>query len=296
MTAAPAAQAGVDTVRAFFHAPTSSVSYVLQDASSEHCVVIDPVLDYEPGAARTGTQFADRMLEYIRGNQLRVDWILETHAHADHLTAAQYLHKQLGAPVGIGEYIEQVQKSMKPLFNLPDAFACDGSQFDHLFADGERIKVGTMQIQVMHTPGHTPACVSYLSDGVAFVGDTLFMPDYGTARADFPGGSASALYRSIRRLLSLPDATRLYCCHDYPPAGREPQWQATVMQQKRSNIHVRSGIDERGFVQMREARDKTLALPGLILPALQVNMRAGHLPEPESNGVRYLRIPLDVFR
>lgn len=296
MSATLPLQAGSETVQAFFHPATSSVSYILQDPASEHCAILDPVLDYDPATARTGTQFADGMLDYIRVNDLSVDWILETHAHADHITAAQYLHKKLGAPVAIGEHICQVQYSMKQLFNLPNTFACDGSQFDHLLSDGERFKIGSLELRVMHTPGHTPACVSYLTNDSAFVGDTLFMPDYGTARADFPGGSARALYQSIQRLFRLPDSTRLYCCHDYQPGGRDPQWHATVMEQKRSNIHIRSGIDERGFVQLREARDRTLDLPALILPALQVNIRAGHFPPVESNGVSYLKIPVDVFR
>lgn len=283
-------------VRGFFHAQTSSVCYVLEDVVARRCAVVDPVLDYEARSARTSTQFADEILAYIKRRGLTVDWILETHAHADHLTAAQYLRGKTDAPVAIGEQIRLVQGSMQQLFNLPASFACDGAQFDKLFADGEEFKVGSCVVKVMHTPGHTPACVSYLTQAGVFVGDTLFMPDYGTARADFPGGSALALYRSIQRLLKLPGTTPLFCCHDYPPDGREPQWQTTVSEQRHANIHVRYGIEEKDFVRMRESRDKTLALPLLILPALQVNIRAGHFPEAESNGVSYLKLPLNVFR
>jgi glyoxylase-like metal-dependent hydrolase (beta-lactamase superfamily II) len=296
MTAQPAVQASGATVTGFFHAPSSTISYVLEDTATRRCAIIDPVLDYEPSAARTGTHAADGIIAHIKAHGLLVDWILETHAHADHLTAAQYLRRQLDAPVGIGEHIRLVQNSMKRLFNLPDDFVTDGSQFDQLFSDGERLRVGAQEIRVMHTPGHTPACVSYLTDGMAFVGDTLFMPDYGTARADFPGGSARTLYRSIRKLYALPDSTRLYLCHDYQPGGRPPQWQTTVGEQKRANIQAHDGISEEEFVRMREARDRTLALPALILPSLQLNIRAGHFPEPESNGVSYLKLPLDVFR
>jgi glyoxylase-like metal-dependent hydrolase (beta-lactamase superfamily II) len=284
------------TVKGFFHGETSSVSYVLEDSSGRHCAVIDPVLDFDQRSARTDTKHADNILAYIRNRNLTVDWILETHAHADHLTAAQYLREKLDAPVAIGEHIRVVQDNLRKLFNLSEGFACDGSQFDRLFAHGEQFMIGASAVKVMSTPGHTPACVSYLLEGAAFVGDTLFMPDYGTARADFPGGSARVLYQSIHRLLDLPGSTQLYCCHDYQPGGRDPAWEATVSEQRRSNIHVRYGIEEGDFVRMRESRDKTLELPRLILPSLQVNMRAGHYPAPEANGVSYLKIPMNVFR
>jgi glyoxylase-like metal-dependent hydrolase (beta-lactamase superfamily II) len=283
-------------VTGFFHAPTSTVSYVLEDPPSRRCVIVDPVLDFEPGAARTGTQFADAIIDHVKSRDLKVDWILETHAHADHLSAAQHLRSRLDAPIGIGEHIRLVQNTMKRLYNLGADFVTDGSQFDRLFSDGERLRVGTTELQVLHTPGHTPACVSYVTGGLALIGDTLFMPDYGTARADFPGGSARTLYRSIRRLLALPEDTLLYCCHDYRPGGRPAAWQATVAEQRRGNIHVHDDVDEDEFVRMREARDRTLELPALILPALQVNIRAGHFPPSESNGVSYLKIPLNVFR
>jgi glyoxylase-like metal-dependent hydrolase (beta-lactamase superfamily II) len=286
----------VPLIQGFFHTPTSTVSYVLEDSPSRRCAIIDPVLDYEPRAARTGTQFADTIIDHVKSRDLRVDWILETHAHADHLSAAGYLRGRLDAPVGIGEHIRLVQNAMKRLFNLGHEFLTDGSQFDRLFSDGERLRIGATELQVLHTPGHTPACVSYVTDGLALVGDTLFMPDYGTARADFPGGSARALYRSIRRLLALPGDTVLYSCHDYPPGGRPPRWQATVAEQRQGNVHIHDGVSEEDFVRMREARDRTLELPALILPALQINIRAGRLPPAESNGVSYLKIPLDVFR
>ncbi len=288
-------QPGLD-VTGFFHAPTATVSYVLEDPPSRRCVIVDPVLDFEPGAARTGTQFADAIIGHVKSRDLKVDWILETHAHADHLSAAQHLRNRLDAPIGIGEHIRLVQNTMKRLYNLGEDFVTDGSQFDRLFSDGERLRIGATELQVLHTPGHTPACVSYVADGLALIGDTLFMPDYGTARADFPGGSARTLYRSIRRLLALPDGTLLYCCHDSRRGGRPAAWQATVAEQRLGNIHVHDGVGEDEFVRMREARDRTLELPALILPALQVNIRAGHFPPVESNGVSYLKIPLNVFR
>jgi glyoxylase-like metal-dependent hydrolase (beta-lactamase superfamily II) len=280
-------------VTAFYDNATSTVSYVVRDPDSRSCAIVDPVLDFEPNAARIGHRSAQRIIRHVHGAELQVEWILETHAHADHLSAAQYLKSMLGGRIGIGERIREVQKAFAELFGLGSQFPVDGSQFDHLFADGETFRIGGFEARVTHTPGHTPACVTYVVDDAAFVGDTLFMPDYGTARADFPGGDARMLYRSIRRILSLPLATRLFMCHDYPPPGRGPQWETTVAAERDGNIMVHDGIDEERFVERRQLKDASLDAPALILPSLQVNIRAGHLPEPEANGVRYLRIPLN---
>ena len=281
------------TIQAFFDPHTWTVSYVIADRATRCAAVVDPVLDFDFKSGRTSTLQADRVLAHVREQGLTVQWILETHAHADHLSAARYLQERLGGRIAIGEHIREVQATFKTLFNLERGFLPDGSQFDHLFKDGEHFQVGGIELQAWLVPGHTPADMAYLMDGAAFVGDTLFMPDLGSARADFPGGDARALYRSMRRLLALPDDTRIYVCHDYPPATRGMACESTVAEQRASNIHVRDGIDEDAFVAMREKRDATLDVPALILPALQINVRAGELPPPDDNGVRYLRIPLD---
>ena len=282
-------------IEAFFDEATSTVSYIVLDRSTQACAIIDSVLDYDPKAGRTSTKSADRLIARVRELGARLEWILETHVHADHLSAAPHLRAQLGGQLGIGAHIVTVQKVFGSLFNAGDDFARDGRQFDRLFADGDRFTIGSLTARALHTPGHTPACMSYVIEDAVFVGDTLFMPDYGTARCDFPGGDARTLYRSVRRLLSLPPATRLFMCHDYPPGGRAPAWESTVAEQRAHNIHVHDDIAEDDFVAMRTARDATLDMPVLILPSVQVNMRAGHLPEPEDNGTRYLKIPLDVL-
>lgn len=281
-------------VDAFFDNNTNTVTYIVIDVASQHCAIIDPVLDYHANSGRTTTDSADKIVSHIDKFGYKVEWILETHAHADHLTAAPYLKAQLGGNIGIGEHIIRVQNTFKKLFNLSDEFVPDGHQFDHLFSDDEKIRVGHLDMRVIHTPGHTPACVSYLIEDVAFVGDTLFMPDYGTARADFPNGSAKRLYHSIQKLLSLPDATRIFVGHDYKAPGREDYaWETTVGAQKARNIHVGGGAEKSDFIALREKRDATLAMPRLIIPSLQINMRAGHLPEPEDDGQSYLKVPLN---
>jgi glyoxylase-like metal-dependent hydrolase (beta-lactamase superfamily II) len=280
-------------IEAFFDDATSTVSYIVLDRSTLACAIVDSVLDYDPKAGRTSTRSADRLIARVRELGARLEWILETHVHADHLSAAPWIRQQLGGKLGIGAHIVKVQQVFGGLFNAGDGFRRDGSQFDHLFADGETFAIGTLQARALHTPGHTPACMSYLVEDAVFVGDTLFMPDYGTARCDFPGGDARTLYRSIRRLLALPPQTRLFMCHDYRPDDRPVAWECTVAQQRALNIHIRDGIAEDDFVAMRKKRDATLDMPELILPSVQVNMRAGHLPEPEANGTRYLKIPLD---
>lgn len=280
-------------VKAFYDPATYTVSYVVQDPKTRACAIVDPVLDYEPRAARTSTISARRIAEYVRAEGLKLEWILETHAHADHLSAAQWLRRELGGKVAIGEHICSVQAKFAALFDLGPEFPADGSQFDHLFADDETFRVGELRGRVLHTPGHTPACITYLIGDAAFVGDTLFMPDYGTARADFPGGDAQQLYRSIRRIQELPPRTRLFMCHDYQPGGREPRWESTVEEERRLNLWIHEGVTEAEFVNRRRARDRELDAPALILPSLQVNIRAGHLPEAAANGVRYLKIPLD---
>lgn len=289
-------------IESFFDPATFTFSHLLWDAATSDCALIDSVLDYDPKSGRTHTASADRLIERVRALGLRVQWLLETHVHADHLSAAPYLQQQLGGWLAIGTHVKTVQNTFGKLFNAGTEFARDGSQFDRLFIDGERFAIGGLQARALHTPGHTPACMSYVvSDHsadpvrtVAFVGDTLFMPDCGTARCDFPGGDAATLYRSIQKLLALPGDTELYLCHDYPPEGREPQCRTTVAAQKAGNVHVHAEVSEAEFVAMRQARDATLAMPVLILPSVQVNMRAGQLPPPEDNGVRYLKIPLDA--
>jgi glyoxylase-like metal-dependent hydrolase (beta-lactamase superfamily II) len=281
------------TVQAFFHEPTFTASYLVSDPATGTAAIIDPVLDFDPKSGRSSRQFADSILAAAAGRGLRIAWILETHVHADHLSAAAYLKAKTGAKVGIGSAVDKVQRFFKPVFNATD-LAPDGSQFDRLFADGERFHIGDLEVEVMHTPGHTPACITYRIGDAVFVGDTLFMPDYGTARTDFPGGSARELYRSIRRILSLPPETRMFLCHDYKAPGRDHfAWETTVGEQRAKNIHAHDGIGEEEFVQMREARDRTLDMPALILPSIQVNMRAGQFPPPDSNGTIYLKLPLD---
>lgn len=283
-------------IQAFFDPVTATVTYVVHEpAPGGACAIIDSVLDYDPKSGRTTTASADRVAAYVREHGLRTEWLLETHAHADHLSAAPYLQRQLGGTIAIGESIRTVQGVFKKIFNLEPQFHLDGSQFGHLFADGETFQIGALAASAMHVPGHTPADMAYRIGDAVFVGDTLFMPDVGTARCDFPGGDAHQLYRSIHRLLSLPADTTLYMCHDYPPAGREAAWRTTVAAQRAGNIHVRDGITEDDFVAMRTGRDATLSMPTLILPAIQVNIRAGHFPPAEDNGVRYLKIPVDAL-
>lgn len=286
-------------IEGLFDPATQTISYIVMDQSSKRCALVDTVLDYDPKSGRTSTASADRMIERVQALEAGVDWILETHAHADHLSAAPYLKEKLGGRIAIGEHIREVQTTFGELFNAGLSFAHDGSQFDHLFCDGERFRIGAMEAYAMHTPGHTPACLTYVvqDDGemAAFVGDTLFMPDYGTARCDFPGGDAKTLFGSIGKVLGLPGNTRLYMCHDYQPGGRDVAFQSSVADERSNNIHVRNGIGEEDFVAMRKARDATLAMPVLLLPAVQVNMRAGALPPTEENGVRYLKIPLNAL-
>ncbi|WP_431494989.1 MBL fold metallo-hydrolase [Pseudomonas brassicacearum] len=284
-------------VEGFFDPETHTVSYLVLDEATRQCALIDSVLDYDPKSGRTATTSADKLMTRVIELEAKVEWILETHVHADHLTAAPYLKEKLGGKIGIGSQIATVQEVFATLFNTGGQMPRDGSQFDHLFVNDESFTVGTLQCRVLHTPGHTPACMTYvISDGqetAAFVGDTLFMPDYGTARCDFPGGNAHTLFRSINKVLSLPANTLLYTCHDYQPGGREVQFSSTVAEQRADNVHVRNGISEEAFVAMRTQRDASLDMPTLILPSVQVNMRAGHFPEPESNGTCYLKIPLN---
>jgi glyoxylase-like metal-dependent hydrolase (beta-lactamase superfamily II) len=282
------------TIHPFFDPATWTVTYVVFSGGDAGCAIIDPVLDYDPKAGRTSTASADKVIAFMREHALHAEWILETHAHADHLSAAAYLKRELGGRIAIGQHIRRVQGVFKSLFNLEPAFRLDGSQFDHLFEDGETFAIGELTGRAMHVPGHTPADMAYQIGDAMFVGDTLFMPDVGTARCDFPGGDAHELYRSIRKLLALPADMRLFMCHDYPPEGREPAWETTVRAQRERNIHVHDGVSEEQFVAMRQARDATLAMPTLILPAVQVNVRAGEFPPPEANGVRYLKIPLNA--
>jgi glyoxylase-like metal-dependent hydrolase (beta-lactamase superfamily II) len=283
------------TTEAFFDPPTGTVSYVVADLATRRAAVIDPVLDFDLRCGRTGTRSIDAVMAHLRGHDLHVDWILETHAHADHLSGARALQQHVGGRIAIGENIRAVQATFKKIYNLERSFLPDGTQFDHLFKDGETFSIGASEVTALLVPGHTPADMAYLVDGCVFVGDTLFMPDVGSARADFPGGDAHQLYRSMRRLLSLPPETTMYVCHDYPPADRSPQWQTTVAEQRASNIHAHDGIDEAAFVAMREARDATLEVPALILPSLQVNVRAGQLPPAEDDGVSYLKTPLNTL-
>lgn len=296
MTAATGAHPGPSpTVHGLFDPATGTVTYVVHAGPGSGCAIIDPVLDYDPKSGRTRTACADAVIEYVTAQRLRVEWILETHAHADHLSAAPLLKARLGGRTGIGEHIAAVQRVFGDLFNLGPDFRADGSQFDRLLAEGDVIQVGALRGEVMHVPGHTPACVAYRFGDAVFVGDTLFMPDVGSARCDFPGGDARALYASIRRVLALPPATRLFVCHDYPPDGRPVGFETTVAEQRAKNIHLHDGVTEAQFVAMRTKRDATLAMPVLILPAVQVNIRAGELPPPEANGRVYLKIPIDAL-
>jgi glyoxylase-like metal-dependent hydrolase (beta-lactamase superfamily II) len=283
------------SIQPFFDAASGTFSYVIEDLATHAAAVVDPVLDFDMKAGRTGSRGADAIVAHLREHGLVLQWILETHAHADHLSAARHIQACAGGRIAIGAHITQVQATFRKLYNLERSFLPDGSQFDHLFADGERFHIGSVEVQAMHVPGHTPADLAYLVDGAAFIGDTLFLPDVGSARADFPGGDARTLYRSVRKLLALPPETRLFVCHDYPPAGRAPRCETTVAAQRAANIHVHDGVTEDEFVAMREKRDATLEVPTLILPSLQVNVRAGQLPPPEDDGVSYLKIPLNVL-
>ncbi|WP_404397740.1 MBL fold metallo-hydrolase [Stutzerimonas chloritidismutans] len=283
-------------IEPFFDPATFTYSYVVSDPQTRQCAVIDSVLDYDPASGRTSHATAQRLVDYVREQDLKVQWLLETHVHADHLSAAPYLRQQLGGQLAIGDRITVVQDTFGKLFNAGTGFATDGRQFDHLFHDGDTFQVGNIQARAIHTPGHTPACMTYVIGDAAFVGDTLFMPDYGTARCDFPGGDARTLYQSIQKLFALPGGTRVFMCHDYKAPGREEfLYETTIAAEREHNVHVHAGISEDQFVAMRTARDATLGMPTLILPSVQINMRGGELPEPESNGTRYLKIPLDVL-
>jgi glyoxylase-like metal-dependent hydrolase (beta-lactamase superfamily II) len=281
-------------VQGFFDPETNTISYVVRDPSSTACAIIDPVMDIDYAAGRISYAAADRIIAHVQSHGLTVAWLIETHAHADHLSGAPYIQGKLGGRIGIGEKITVVQEVFGKIFNEGTAFQRDGSQFDTLFADGDTYEIGTLQARVMHTPGHTPACTTHVIGNTAFVGDTLFMPDGGTARADFPGGDARVLFRSIRRLLdTLPPETRLFMCHDYAPGGRDISWETTVAAERAHNIHVRDGVTEDAFVAMRSARDATLGMPKLIVPSIQVNIRAGNLPDPDDSGKRFLKVPLN---
>ncbi|ABD05168.1 Beta-lactamase-like [Rhodopseudomonas palustris HaA2] len=280
-------------IRAFFDAPTNTISYLVSDPATRRAAVIDPVLDYDHRDGSVDVRSADAILQAARDDGLTIDWVLETHAHADHLSGAPYIKAKTGARIGIGEHIKDVQRIFRPMFNADD-LRTDGSDFDHLFKDGERFSIGDLPVEVLHTPGHTPADIAYrIGDDAVFVGDTLFMPDYGTARADFPGGDAHQLYRSIQKLLALPPQTRLFMCHDYKAPGRDDYaWETTVQAQRDGNVHLRGGVSEQQFVDMRNARDATLSAPTLLLPSIQVNIRAGRFPKAQQNGVHYLLLPV----
>jgi len=281
-------------VKAFFDESTFTVSYVVSDPETSRAAIIDPVLDFDAASGRTSTKSADEIVAFVADSELEVDWIFETHVHADHLTGAPYLKDKLGGQTAIGKGVTAVQFEFKGVFNLPD-LDTDGSQFDRLFTDGDEFALGSISGRVIATPGHTPACVTYVIGDSAYVGDTLFMPDFGTARTDFPGGSAAQLYGSIQKILALPDNTRLYMCHDYKAPGRDVYaWETTVAAQRDNNIHINKRVSEKEFIELREGRDSQLGMPKLILPSIQVNVRAGHLPDPESNDIRYLKIPLDA--
>ncbi|MCB2097173.1 MAG: MBL fold metallo-hydrolase [Parvularculaceae bacterium] len=283
-------------VKTFFDEPTFTASHVVSDPASKKAAIVDSVLDFDPASGKTSTESADKIIAYVKAEGLTVEWILETHVHADHLSGAPYLKEKLGGKIGIGSNITVVQKTFGEVFNVEPEFRRDGSQFDVLFDDGAKFKVGTIDATVMHTPGHTPACITFVIGDAGFVGDTMFMPDYGTARCDFPGGDAATLYKSIQKIFALPGETRLFMCHDYKAPGREDYaWETTVKEERDWNVHVGRGVSEADFVRMRTTRDKTLAMPRLILPSVQINMRAGELPPPDSNGVRYLKLPLNMF-
>ena len=282
-------------IKSFFDKATWTFTYVVSDPETRVCVVIDPVLDYDPKSGRTRTQSAQQVIDYITNNQLRLEWILETHAHADHLTAAKYLQNELGGKIAIGEKVQKVQDVFKGIFNLGEEFKPNGSQFDYLLKDGETISFGNLGIESIAVPGHTPACLAYKVGDAIFVGDTLFPPDVGTARCDFPGGDASTLYKSIKKILSYPDSTNLYMCHDYPPTDRQVIDKTTVREQRENNIHIHDGVTGDQFVQMRKARDATLEVPVLLLPSIQVNIRAGTMPPKEDNGTSYMKIPINLL-
>lgn len=282
-------------VAVFFDKDTNTFSYVVKDPTSQACAIVDSVLDFDYASGSVSYRGADAIIEYVEKHDLKVEWLIETHVHADHLSAAPYIQNRLGGKLGIGEHIVTVQEAFGVIFNEGTEFARDGSQFDHLFADGETYNIGALSGRALHTPGHTPACMTHVIGDAAFVGDTLFMPDAGTARADFPGGSAETLYDSTQKILALPDSTRIFMCHDYCPNGRELEYLTTVAEQRAQNVHVKTGISKSTFVELRQSRDKTLDMPRLILPSLQVNMRAGHFPEPESNGMSYLKVPINAF-
>lgn len=283
-------------IHAFFDTATNTISYIVRDPESLHCAIIDSVMDIDYAAGQISYTHADHLIRFITQKGWQLDWLIETHVHADHLSAAPYIQSQLGGKLGIGEGIKTVQSVFGKIFNEGTDFKRDGSQFDCLFKDGDTYKIGSLEVTAIHTPGHTPACMTHLIGDAAFVGDTLFMPDGGTARADFPGGDARALYRSIHRILSLPDETRLFMCHDYGPNGRDFMWQTTVQEQRRMNIHVRDGITEDEFVDLRQKRDAGLDMPDLLIPSIQVNMRAGHFPEAETNGSIYLKVPISGIK
>ncbi|NJM50346.1 MAG: MBL fold metallo-hydrolase [Sphingomonadales bacterium] len=289
------AQRNIPVIESFFDLPTNTVSYIVHDPATQKAAIIDSVLDYDPASGRTRTDSADAIIGYVKQHGLVTEWLLETHAHADHLSAAPYIQQHLGGKIAIGEYITTVQNVFGKLFNAGSEFQRDGSDFDRLWKDGDAFDIGNVKVTVLHVPGHTPACIAYVIGDAVFVGDTMFMPDYGTARADFPGGDARTLYRSLKRILSLPPTTRLFMCHDYLPQGRDDYiWETTVAEQRAHNIHAHDGVGEEEFVAMREARDATLAMPTLILPSVQVNMRAGHMPPADDNGVTYLKIPVNA--
>ncbi len=281
-------------IHTWFHEASNTACHCIIDPATKHCAVVDSVLDFDYAAACTHTEFADAIVAYIKAEGLTLDWLLETHAHADHISAAPYIKRQLGGKIGIGEHIKDVQKVFGELFHDP-SIPRDGNPFDKLFADEEAFAIGQLQAYAMHTPGHTPACIVYVVGDSAFVGDTLFMPDYGTARCDFPGGDAHILYRSVHKIFALPPQTKLYMCHDYMPGGREPRWVCTVQEQREGNVQIHEGVREDDFVAFRKQRDAKLSAPALILPSVQVNVRAGDMPPPESNGVSYLKIPINVF-
>ncbi len=283
-------------VKSFFDQATSTITHVIYQTKGGQCAIIDSVMDFNPKSGRLTTVSADQIIEFVRSNDLKVEWLLETHVHADHISAAPYLREQLGGKIGIGESIQKVQSVFKAVFNLEAGFNINGEQFDHLFSDGERFHIDDLEVIAMHVPGHTPADMAYIVEGNAvFIGDTLFMPDVGTARCDFPGGDAHMLYQSVQKLFSLAPETRLFLCHDYPPSGREITWETTVGEERKNNIQINDSISEQQFVEKRKARDATLDMPTLILPSIQLNIRAGKLPQAEGNGVQYLKIPLNAL-
>ena len=282
-------------IKAFFDEPTNTISYIVSDPKTNACAIYDSVLDFDYSAGRIDYRSADELVDYIKKHEMKLEWLIETHAHADHLSAAPYIQQKLGGRVGIGEKITEVQETFGKVFNAGSGFERDGSQFDKLFKDGDVYHIGEMEAFAMHTPGHTPACMVHVVGDTALIGDTLFMPDAGTARADFPGGNANELFHSIKKVLDLPKEMKLLMCHDYGPNGRDILWETTVAEQRAKNIHVKDGINEDEFVAMRSARDETLGVPELIIPSVQVNMRAGKMPEPEEDGKRYLKVPLNIF-